>query len=131
MPSTHGFPLSSFRKPWLQPLVSSQGVYFVSINSHDHRVSVTPYRSTLLIGNIRLLHLRTTTNDFSPLGYGFPATFGFIIAAIIAVVGIRLLVFREQKRGSKDGETTLESGGVEFHPEGNESIGESDGTDKK
>ncbi|KAF4778692.1 pantothenate transporter liz1 [Colletotrichum scovillei] len=63
--------------------------------------------------------------------YGFPATFGFIIAAIIAVVGIRLLVFREQKRGSKDGETTLESGGVEFHPEGNESIGESDGTDKK
>ncbi|KAK1543875.1 pantothenate transporter liz1 [Colletotrichum paranaense] len=63
--------------------------------------------------------------------YGFPATFGFIIAAIIAVVGIRLLVFREQKRGSQDGETTLESGQVEFHPERNESIGEIDKTDKK
>ncbi|KXH65662.1 pantothenate transporter liz1 [Colletotrichum salicis] len=59
--------------------------------------------------------------------YGFPATFGFIMAAIIAVIGIRLLVLREQKQGSKDGETTLESGRVEFHPEGKES----DEVDKK
>lgn len=30
-------------------------------------------------------------------GYGFPATFGFVFAAIIAVIIIRLLVLRESK----------------------------------
>lgn len=78
-----------------------------------------------------MLNAQTITNEFWLSGYGFPATFGFIIAAIIAVVGIRLLVLREQKQGIKNEETTLESGQVEFYPEGNESIGESDKIDKK
>ncbi|GKT61727.1 pantothenate transporter liz1 protein [Colletotrichum tofieldiae] len=63
--------------------------------------------------------------------YGFPSTFGFIIAAIAAVVAIRLLVRREQKQRSEEPEAALEAGPVEYHPEGADSIGESDKADKK
>ncbi|TDZ33192.1 Pantothenate transporter liz1 [Colletotrichum spinosum] len=41
---------------------------------------------------------------------GFPATFGFIIAAMIAVTGIRLLVLREQKKNPQATEVSLEGG---------------------
>jgi ACS family pantothenate transporter-like MFS transporter len=33
------------------------------------------------------------------LGRGFPATFGFVIAAIIVVIGIQLLAVRERRLG--------------------------------
>ncbi|EXF86431.1 pantothenate transporter liz1 [Colletotrichum fioriniae PJ7] len=92
---------------------------------------ICPLEQELPTIHPRLLNPKTITNEFWLSGYGFPATFGFIIAAIIAVVGIRLLVLREQKQGIKNEETTLESGRVEFHPEGNESIGGSDKIDKK
>ncbi|WQF85861.1 Putative major facilitator superfamily, MFS transporter superfamily [Colletotrichum destructivum] len=63
--------------------------------------------------------------------YGFPATFGFIIVAILAVTGIHFLVLREQKRSSGEPETALEAGPIEYHPEGADSIGESDKAEKK
>jgi hypothetical protein len=32
------------------------------------------------------------------LGYGFPTTFGLVIAAIVSVIGIQALVLRERRR---------------------------------
>ncbi|KAJ0158784.1 hypothetical protein CTA2_10923 [Colletotrichum tanaceti] len=65
--------------------------------------------------------------------HGFPATFGFIFAAILAVMSIHFLVVREQKRRSAgpETETALEAGPTEYHPEGADSVGESDKAEKK
>ncbi|KAL1861519.1 hypothetical protein Daus18300_008781 [Diaporthe australafricana] len=46
--------------------------------------------------------------------YGFPATFGFVFAAIIAVIIIRLLVLRESKNRLKSTEDLGEGGVVEL-----------------
>jgi hypothetical protein len=40
-------------------------------------------------------------------GYGFPTTFGLVIASIIGVIAIQLLVLRDRKRG-KFGAGSLE-----------------------
>ncbi|KAL1641091.1 hypothetical protein SLS58_006364 [Diplodia intermedia] len=40
--------------------------------------------------------------------YGFPATFGFVIAGIIVIVGIQLLALREQRKAT--GPSSLEDG---------------------
>lgn len=60
--------------------------------------------------------------DKYAVGYGFPATFGFVIAGIIVIIGIQLLALQEQRRakapasleqGSTNGEETEEAeGGV-------------------
>lgn len=43
-------------------------------------------------------------------GYGFPSTFGFVIAGIVVIVGIHLLALREQRRGTAP--SNLEHGSV-------------------
>lgn len=60
--------------------------------------------------------------DGCMIGYGFPATFGFVIAGIIVIIGIQLLALKEQRRskapasleqGLTNGEETEETeGGV-------------------
>lgn len=35
------------------------------------------------------------------LGYGFPATFGFVIAAIFGVITIQIFVLRDSKKTKK------------------------------
>ncbi|KAJ0382185.1 hypothetical protein COL922a_013073 [Colletotrichum nupharicola] len=63
---------------------------------------------------------------------GFPATFGFIIAAIMAVISIRLLLLREQKKDPEAPETSLEAGVVIEHDKTADSAGEADkATEKK
>lgn len=42
-------------------------------------------------------------------GYGFPATFGFVIAGIITIIITQLLVLRERRRG-KASSSSLEQG---------------------
>jgi hypothetical protein len=39
-----------------------------------------------------------------PLGRGFPATFGILIAALIVIVGIQLLALRERRQKARDTE---------------------------
>ncbi|KAI7774156.1 pantothenate transporter liz1 [Diaporthe eres] len=46
--------------------------------------------------------------------YGFPATFGFVFAAIIAVIIIRLLVWRESKNRLNSSDDSGEGGVVEL-----------------
>ncbi|KAF6826323.1 pantothenate transporter liz1 [Colletotrichum musicola] len=64
---------------------------------------------------------------------GFPATFGFIFAAMIAVITIRLLIWREQKRNVTSPETSLESGVLEPQDESIDVVvdGESDKVTEK
>ena len=62
----------------------------------------------------------------STFRYGFPGTFGLVIAALIAIVIIQLLVLREQRRGKAAGpiETDNDS---ESHVE--ETLGDAKGLD--
>lgn len=46
-------------------------------------------------------------------GYGFPATFGFVFAAIIGVIVIRLLVLRESRNERNTSDACGECGVVE------------------
>ncbi|KAI8160170.1 hypothetical protein K4K49_003220 [Colletotrichum sp. SAR 10_70] len=62
---------------------------------------------------------------------GFPATFGFIIAAIIAVISIRLLLLREQKKNPEAPGTSLEAGVVIEHDKTADSAGEADRATEK
>jgi ACS family pantothenate transporter-like MFS transporter len=52
------------------------------------------------------------------LGRGFPATFGFVIAAIIVVIGIQLLAIRERRLGLAG------SGGPALTSTGSEEVGD-------
>jgi hypothetical protein len=35
-------------------------------------------------------------------GYGFPATFGLVIAAIASVIAIRLFIWRDERRAQQN-----------------------------
>lgn len=35
------------------------------------------------------------------IGYGFPTTFGLVIAAIFAVIGIQLFILRDERRAKQ------------------------------
>lgn len=54
--------------------------------------------------------------NYYQIGRGFPATWGFVIAAIFAVILIRLLVFREQRSNARGASTEVMA--VEYAEEG-------------
>lgn len=47
--------------------------------------------------------------DISTPGYGFPATFGLVIAAIIGVIVIQLLILRDEKKEEKSSNISQET----------------------